>query len=86
MEVNIVKDEKDNLVVNVDNQTIAELLRVYLNKDSSVELGVWKRDDPNKPVTLEVKTSGKAAKKALSDAVAAAEKDINKYLAEFKKA
>jgi len=86
MEVNILKDEKDNLVMKVDNQTVVELLRVYLNKDSAVEMAGWKREDPNKPVVFEIKTKGKTAKKALGDAIAAVEKDTGKYLNEFKKA
>ena len=86
MEVKIIKDEKDNLIVEIDNQTIAEIVRVYLNKDPSVELAAWKRDHPETPVVLEIKTKGKAAKKALDDAVSAIEKEANKYLDEFKKA
>ena len=85
MEVKVIKDEKDNLVVELNNQTIAELVRVYLNKDSSVELAAWKREHPEKPVVLEIKTKGKTAKKALDDAVSAIEKEANKYLEEFKK-
>jgi len=86
MEVKILKDEKDNLVAELDNQTIAELVRVFLNKDSSVEMAAWKRDHPDSPIVLEVKTKGKTAKKAVDDAVSAIEKEASKYLNEFKKA
>ena len=86
MEVKIIKEEKDNLVLELNNQTVAEILRVYLNEDSSVELAVWKREHPEKPVILEVKTKGKSAKKALEDAASAIEKDTEKYAEEFKKA
>lgn len=86
MEVKIIKSEKDNLVVEMDNQTIAELVRVYLNKDPSVELVAWKREHPETPVIFEIKTKGKSPKKALDDAVSAIEKEANKYLEEFKKA
>ena len=68
MEVKVLKDEKDMLVVEISNQTVAEILRVYLNEDSSVESAVWKRAHPDKPVVFEIKTKGKTAKKALSDA------------------
>jgi DNA-directed RNA polymerase subunit L len=86
MEVKIVKDEKDNLLIEIDNQTVAELLRVYLNKDDAVELAAWKREHSDKPVIFEIKTKGKTAKKALNDAIASIEKDTGKITDEFKKA
>ncbi len=86
MEIKILKDEKDNLLVELENQTIAEILRVYLNEDESVVLAAWKREHSNKPVIFEIKTKGKAAKKALNDAASKIEKDTGKYLDEFKKA
>ena len=86
MEVKVIKNEKDNLVVELDNQTVAEVLRVYLNKDDSVQLAAWKRVHPEKPITFEIKTKGKTAKKALEDAASAVEKETSKYLDEFKKA
>jgi DNA-directed RNA polymerase subunit L len=86
MEVKILKDEKENLVIELDNQTIAELLRVYLNKDEAVSLAVWKKEHPNKPVIFEIKTKGTSAKKALVDAVEAVDKDAAKLLEDFKKA
>jgi len=85
METKILKDEKDNLIIEIDNQTIAELVRVYLNKDDSVEMAAWKKEHPEKPAVLEIKTKGKTAKKALDDAVSAIEKEAGKYLNEFKK-
>jgi len=86
MEVKVIKDEKDNLVAEVSNQTVAEILRVYLNKDESVELAAWRRDHPDKPVLFEVKTKGKTARKAVSEAIVAIEKDTEKIADEFKKA
>ena len=86
MEVKILRDEKDNLKIELDNQTVAELLRGYLNEDEAVTLAVWKREHPNKPVTFEIKTKGKSAKKALEDAASKIEKETSKYVEEFKKA
>ena len=85
MEVKILKDEKDSLLVEMDNQTIAEILRVYLNKDDSVSFAAWKREHPEKPVILDIKTKGKSAKKALEDAAEKIEKDTGKILEDFKK-
>ena len=86
MEVTILKDEKENLIIELDNQTIAELLRVYLNKEEAVTLAAWKRTHPNKPIIFEIQTKGKAAKKVLEDAVEEVEKDTSKILEDFKKA
>lgn len=85
MKVQIIKEEKENLIVELDNQTVAELLRVYLNQDDAVSMAAWKREHPEKPVRLEIKTKGKSAKKVLEDAVSKTEKEIEKYLEEFKK-
>jgi len=86
MEVTIIKDEKDDLEVTIDNQTIVEIVRSYLNKDSSVKLAAWKKEHYSKPLILKVKTEGKTAKKALSDAIKAIQKDLDKYKGEFSKA
>lgn len=85
MELKILKDEKENIVVELNNQTVAELLRVYLNKDDAVEMAGWKREHPENPIVFEVKTKGKAAKKALEDAVSKVEKELGKVQDEFKK-
>jgi len=85
MEIKIIKDEKNELEVQLNNQTVAELVRVYLNQDSSVKLGAWKREHYSKPVVLRVETDGKTAKKALHDAIAKAQKDLKRYGEEFKK-
>ena len=86
MEIEIIKDEKNELEVQLDNQTVAELIRVYLNQDDTVKLGAWKREHYSKPVILKIVTEGKLAKKAFHDAIAKAQKDLKKYGDEFKKA
>ena len=86
MEVKIIKDNKNELEVQLDNQTIAELVRVYLNEDSNVKLGAWKMEHYSKPLILRVESEGKTAKKALQDAISKAQKDLKKYGDEFKKA
>jgi len=86
MEIKIIKDEKNELEVQMDNQTVAEIVRVYLNEDDSVKLGVWKKEHYSRPVVLRILTEGKTAKKALQDAVAKLQKDLGKYGDELKKA
>ncbi|MAG79257.1 hypothetical protein CMI40_02675 [Candidatus Pacearchaeota archaeon] len=85
MEMNIIKSSKDEIEAEFGNLTIAELLRVYLNKDSSVSFAAWKRDHPTKNPILLVKTSGKTAKKAINDAVLLVTKDLDRLESDFKK-
>ncbi|MBR9704785.1 hypothetical protein GOV12_05210 [Candidatus Pacearchaeota archaeon] len=86
MEIKIIKDEKNELEVEINNQTIVELLRVYLNQDKDVVVGAWKKVHYSKPLVLKVTTSGKSSKKALTDAISKAKKDLEGYGDEFKKA
>ena len=87
MDVKVIKNEKDNILVELSNQTVAELLRVYLNEDEGVAMAAWKREHPSKPIVFEIKTTkGKSAKKALEDAAARVQKETDKVLDEFKKA
>ncbi len=83
MEINILKQDKEDLEVQVDNLTLVEILRVYLNKDDKVVFAAWKREHPTKNPILAVKTKGKTAKKAIQDAVSAITKDLEKAEKEF---
>ena len=85
MEIKILKEEKDDLEISIDNLTIAELLRVYLNKQDDIELAAWKREHPSKAPILKIKTKGKSAKKALEQAIEDIEKELDKIESEFKK-
>ena len=85
MELKVLESSKDEMKVELDSVTLAEILRVYLNKDSSVNFAAWGRDHPSENPIISVKTKGKTAKKAVSDAVAALEKDLDKFAAGFKK-
>jgi len=69
MEVEILKQSANELEMKLDDLTLAEVLRAYLQKDSNVEFAAWKRDNPSKPVLLRVETKGKNVKKAFEDAV-----------------
>jgi DNA-directed RNA polymerase subunit L len=83
MELNILKDSKDEIEVELENITLAEILRVYLNKDSSVALAVWKQNHPTKKPVLLVKAKGKTGRKAIKDAVSLISKDLKKLDKEF---
>jgi DNA-directed RNA polymerase subunit L len=85
MEIKILKDSKDELEVELNDLTIAEILRVYLNKDSSVTFAAWRREHPTKSPVLRVQAKGKSPKKAVNDAVSALTKDLDKIDGDFKK-
>lgn len=85
MKVNVLKATKDEIEIELENLTIAEILRVYLNKDSSVTFAAWKREHPTKSPILSVKTKGKTPKKAVADAVSLITKDLEKIETDFKK-
>ncbi|MBS3065524.1 hypothetical protein J4229_00540 [Candidatus Pacearchaeota archaeon] len=84
MNINVLKQEKDSVELSVDNLTIAEILRVYLNRDG-IEFAAWKRVHPSKPLIFKANSSGKTVKKAISDAVGAIKKDCGKILGVLKK-
>ena len=85
MEIKILEQSKDEILVEIENLTIAEILRAYLNKDSSVTFAAWKRDHPTVRPVLKVKTKGKTAVKAIKDAVGIITKDLDKTMSEFQK-
>jgi len=85
MDINVLKSEKDEIELELENITIAEILRVYLNKDDGVTFAAWRREHPTKMPVLLVKTKGKTAKKAVVDAVKQIEKELDKLSDEFKK-
>ena len=83
MELEILKQDKESIEVQLDNLTLTEILRVYLNKDSDVKFAAWKREHPTKNPILAVK--GKNPKKAIKDAVVAIVKDLDKIEKDFSK-
>ena len=86
MEIQILKDDTNDLEIQTDNQTVAEILRVYLNNDDNVKLAAWRREHYSKPILLKITTEGKTAKKTLHDAIFKLQKDLEKYSEEFKRA
>lgn len=85
MEINILKDNKEELEVELESLTLVEILRVYLNKDSSVNFAAWKREHPTKKPILALRTKGKSPKKAITDALASITRDLDGIEADFKK-
>ena len=83
MELEILKQDKEAIEVQLDNLTLVEILRVYLNKDSDVKFAAWKREHPTKKPILSVKA--KNPKKAIKDAVSAITRDLDKIEKDFSK-
>jgi len=86
MEINILRESKDEIEFEIQSLTLAEILRVYLNKDSAVTFVAWKRNHPTSKPVLLVKTKGKTVKKAINDAISSLEKEIDKLESDFNKA
>jgi DNA-directed RNA polymerase subunit L len=84
MKIEFLKDEKDDAEITIDNTTIAELMRVYLNK-TGVKFVAWRREHPSKPVIMKIQTAGESVKKAVAGAVSLAQKDINEITSFIKK-
>lgn len=82
MEIKILKDEKNELDVELSSLTIAEVLRVYLNKEGA-KLAVWKREHPTKNPVLHIEADN--PKELLKKAIVTLEKEIDKVVDEFKK-
>lgn len=84
MEIKILKQEKDELEVEIDNLTLVELLRNELWQED-LEIAAWHREHPSKKPILTIKTKGKDAKKVLLDAIANIREKLNEMEKEFKK-
>lgn len=84
MEVNVLKSSEEEMEVELENVTLAEILRVYLNGDSGVTLAAWKREHPTKRPVLKIATKGKSPKEAVRDAVSSLTDELDKALSDFK--
>lgn len=77
MHIEIIAQDKNNLELKLDNTTLAEILRVYLN-NQEIDFAAWRKEHPTKPVILKIQSSNKTIKKAISDAASAIKKDLEK--------
>ena len=83
MEVKIISEDKNVLDIEISNLTIAEILRVYLNKEGA-KLAAWRRDHPTKNPILHIEADN--PKKILKSAIVNIEKELDKLQDDFKKA
>ncbi len=81
MEIKVIKDEKNVLEIELSNLTIAEVLRVYLNKEGA-KLAAWKKEHQTKNPVLHVEADN--PKKLLKAAIKALEKKSTEQLTNSK--
>ena len=75
MDIQIIKQESDMLELRIDNLTVAEILRVYLN-EAGIKFAAWRRDHLTKPAIFRIESSGKSVKKAIGESISAIGKDL----------
>lgn len=83
MDIKFLNESKEEIEFELDNVTIIELLRAYLNNDSNVTFAAWKREHPTKTPIMKVKA--KDAKKAVKSAIDSITKDLDKFSGDFAK-
>ena len=83
MEVKILNETKDSLDVEISNLTIAEILRVYINKKGNAKFAAWRREHPTKNPVLHVE--GTNPKKLVKEAISMIEKEVESVVSDFKK-
>ena len=83
MEVEIIKQEKNEIEFSISSLTVAEILRVYLNRQG-VDFAAWRREHPSKPIVMRVESKN-GAKKEITEAVKAISKDLGKLRDSVKK-
>ncbi len=89
MEIKVLKNEKNELefVIKGNRHTYPALLQDRLLADKSVSFAAYKLLHPmDNEAQVIVKTSGKTAKQALSDAVKQIEEDCEEFEKHLKKA
>jgi len=84
MEVEIVESGKNMVELKVDNLTVAEILRFYLN-EQGIKFAAWRMEHQTKPIVFRIESSSGSVKKAISDAVKAIKKDTDKIVSGLKK-
>ena len=84
MEIKFLKSDKNEVEVQLEDLTLAEILRVYLNNDSDVTFVAWKREHMTEKPILKIKTKDKDVKTVVKAAVDSITADLDTILADFK--
>ncbi|MEM1689329.1 MAG: RpoL/Rpb11 RNA polymerase subunit family protein [Candidatus Hadarchaeales archaeon] len=89
MEVEVVEKEEKKRVLKVTgtDHTIMNLLCSELHSDEDVVFAAYREDHPlTKTITFYIQTSGKTPEKAIKDAIARIQRQIDEFEEKFKKA
>lgn len=84
MHIEVVSSGKDDVEFKIDNITLAELFRIYLN-EQGIKFAAWRREHPSKPIVMKVQTSSGTVKKAIADAASSIQKDLDALAGVLKK-
>ena len=85
MKINFLLIEKEKIEVEIENLTIAELLRDMLWEQEGVILAAWKRDHPSKNPIVVLETKGKDAKKVLISTIEQIQELNSEMISQIKK-
>jgi len=78
MQIEIIKEDKNEIELKIDNLTIAEVLREVLY-EKGADFAAWRIEHPSKPVIMRIHSNEKNVKKVISEAVAELSKKCEKY-------
>lgn len=86
MNINIIKAKKNELEIEMDNLTIAELLRKFLWHDKKTIIAAWRKEHPTKNPIFVLKTKGNAKDVLLKaiDEIQQTNKEILKQIKKLK--
>ncbi|MBI3333895.1 hypothetical protein HYZ97_00195 [Candidatus Pacearchaeota archaeon] len=84
MQIKILHQDKHQADIQLDNVTVAEILRVYAYK-AGADFAAWRREHPSKPVVLKIQSSDKNVSKVLADTVALIGKECGALISSLKK-
>ena len=84
MEIKFLKNTKNEVEVQIQDLTLAEILRVYLNNEPEVTFVAWKREHMTEKPILKIKTKDKDVKVIVKSAIETITKDLDDVLGNFK--
>lgn len=76
MNIQVLRSEKNEAELIIDNITVAEILRVYLNKEGA-DFAAWRREHPSKPAHLKIISKDNSVAKAVGDSISAVKKECS---------
>jgi len=85
MQITMRKRENKELEMEIDNITIAEILRVRLSENPNVSFVAWRREHPTKNPIMLIKTKDKEVSKIVREEIAKLDKELAELETKFSK-